>query len=119
MTPALLLALAGLLTLSQAFDGWTTYKVLGYPTGGERNKLIRRIIAFLAQYTSERKAEYTALLLTKGGAAGLAWVLALVPIAHQNAEDIRLGLLLALGVLYVSIAAMNYNVLCKLRENAK
>ena len=114
MTTALWLAL--FLTLLQVWDGWTTYKVLRYPSGGEKNKLIRRLIAFLQRYVSERKAEYAALLLAKGGAAALAWLLALMPIPHPAGEDIRLGLLLALAVLYVLIAAMNYNVLCKLKE---
>ena len=114
MTTALWLAL--FLTFLQVWDGWTTYKVLRYPSGGEKNKLIRRLIAFLQRYVSERKAEYAALLLAKGGAAALAWLLALMPIPHPAGEDIRLGLLLALAVLYVLIAAMNYNVLCKLRE---
>lgn len=112
MTPELI---AAALTGLQLFDGWSTYKILGYPTGGERNKLMRRIIAFLARYMSERKAEYTALLLTKGGAAGLAWVLALVPIAHQASEEIRLGLLVALAVLYGWIAVNNWRIYRRLR----
>ena len=109
-------ALALFLTLLQALDSWTTYKVLRYPSGYERNKIIRRLIAWLQRYTSERKAEYAALLLTKSGAAALAWLLALMPIPHPAGEDIRLGLLLALAVLYVLIAAMNYSVLHKLKE---
>jgi len=107
--------LALFLTLLQAVDGWTTYKVLRYPSGYEKNKLIRLLIAFLQRYVSERKAEYAALLLAKGGAAALAWLLALMPIPHPAGEDIRLGLLLALAVLYIVIAVRNYNLLCKLR----
>ena len=41
MTTALWLAL--FLTLLQVWDGWTTYKVLRYPSGYEKNKLIRAL----------------------------------------------------------------------------
>lgn len=105
MTPTLLLALA--LTALQAWDGWTTYKVLRLG-GVEQNPLVLWLM--------ERIGAYRALLVLKGFAVALAWVLALMPIPHPAGEDIRLGLLVALGVFYVIIAAHNYNALCKLRE---
>ena len=103
MTTFQLIALA--LTVLQAFDGWTTYKVLRMG-GVEQNPLV--------QWFMERIGTYRALVVLKVGAAAIAWVLAAMPVS----DDLKFALLAALAVLYVVIAAMNYNVYCKMKEKA-
>lgn len=118
MTP--ILALAVLLSALQLFDGWTTYHVIKLG-GRELNPAVRWLM--------DRIGAYRALVVAKVGAAALAWLLALMPIANLelghphsplgylfvSGEDIRLGLLGALAVLYVVIAINNWRALERLR----
>lgn len=92
--------LAIVLTLLQLFDGWTTYRVLKLG-GSEQNALVKWAIA--------KWGAYEALLVLKGGAIALVWILAAFtgPVAQF--------LMIALAVFYAIIAAHNYNALCKLR----
>jgi hypothetical protein len=86
-----LLALA--LTALQAFDGWTTYRIL--KAGGvERNPVMLWLM--------ERIGTYPALLATKMLAVALVWVIALAPM------DTRLRFL-ALSVLCAVYAWVAWN----------
>lgn len=93
-------ALAIALTLLNIFDGWTTYRVLKLG-GREQNALVKWAI--------DKWGAYRALLVLKGGAIALVWLLAAMP------GDIPRFLMLALAVFYAIVAAHNYNALCKLR----
>ena len=91
MTPFHWLALA--LTVLQALDGWTTYKII--KAGGiELNPIVRKLI--------ETFELVPGLVIAKGIAIGLAWVLA----AYH--ASVVLGLL---SGLYLWIVVHNYRVL--------
>lgn len=60
--------LAILLTILQIFDGWTTYKIIKRG-GKELNPIVRSLI--------ERLGLYQGLLVAKGFAVALGWVLVL------------------------------------------
>ena len=109
------------LTALQVLDGITTYHIIKLG-GVEKNMLM--------QWLMFRFGVYRTLLLTKGGAAVLAWVLALVPISGSGfgnphaalgyvfieGDTVRLWALVALTVWYAMIAAHNYNAYCKMKE---
>lgn len=94
--------IAAALTLLQAFDGWTTYTILKRG-GREMNKVVKALM--------EKVGVYPALVMVKVGAAFLAWFLALAPIAHDSAYEIRAGMFLLLTALYMWVVSHNWNVL--------
>ena len=99
MSYYLLLALAVALTLLQIFDGWTTYQIV--KRGGvEKNSLVGSLIDDIGLYP--------ALLLLKAVAAGLCWLLALMP--GDFTQGVRLALLVALATFYLWVAFNNWNV---------
>lgn len=96
-----LYVLAGLLTLLQAFDGWTTYQIVKRG-GREQNDLVVEVIAWIGLYP--------ALLVLKLGAAVLAWVLVVLPVVDQSTAAIRVTLLAMLTIWYVWVAWHNWKV---------
>lgn len=87
--------LAILLTLLQAFDGWTTYKIIRRG-GSEANPLVAKAISILGLYP--------ALVLLKAGAAALVWILVLFP---TNLSAIALPVL---TIVYLLVAWHNWKV---------
>jgi hypothetical protein len=90
--------LALVLTLLQVVDGWATYQIIKNH-GKEMNPLIRKLI--------EKLGLYKALVIAKGFAVALGWILVFL-----NAPVWTLGLLVAF---YAVVAANNWGVLEKLR----
>ena len=99
-----LFILAVLLTILQAFDGWTTYKIV-QRGGFEKNDLVAKLI--------ERIGLYPALVLVKGGAAALGWLLVIAPVVDEFTATLRASLVIGLAVLYGWVAWHNWNVLRK------
>ena len=96
-----LYVLAAALTLLQAFDGWTTYKIV--QRGGlEKNGAVAALI--------ERIGLYPALVLVKGSAAALGWLLVFAPVVDELTAMLRASLVIGLAVLYGWVAWHNWNV---------
>jgi hypothetical protein len=93
-----MIELAIVLTLLQVFDGWATYQIIKNH-GKEQNPVVKILI--------ERLGLYKALLISKGFAVALGWLLVFL-----NAPVWTLGLLVAF---YSFVAFNNWNVLEKLR----
>jgi hypothetical protein len=93
-----MIELAIVLTLLQVFDGWATYQIIKNH-GKEQNPVVKILI--------ERLGLYKALLISKGFAVALGWLLVFL-----NAPVWTLGLLVAF---YSVVAFNNWNVLEKLR----
>ena len=94
-------ALALAITVLQAIDGWTTYHILKMG-GVEANPVVRKLM--------EAVGTYAGLVVTKVFAAGLAWLLAVLPIAHANAYEIRMGAMGLLAAFYLWVSYNNYKV---------
>ncbi len=93
--------LAALLTILQAADGWTTYKII-QRGGREKNGFVAELM--------DRFGPYTTLLVLKVGGAALGWALALVPVIDELAARMRLALFLALTAFYIWVAWHNWKV---------
>ena len=99
-------AIALAITVLQAFDGWTTYHIL--KMGGiEANPVVRKLM--------DAVVTYAGLVVSKVFAAGLAWLLAVIPIAHANAYEIRVGAMVILAALYLVVAEHNWNTYRKMK----
>lgn len=93
--------LAILLTLLQAFDGWTTYKIIRRG-GYEKNDLIAETI--------EKIGLYPTLLIFKAGAVAVQWFLAIAPTVDTLTEGIRVLAMLALFAYCGWVAVNNWKV---------
>lgn len=89
------------LTLLQALDGWTTYKIIRRG-GYEKNTLIADWI--------EEFGLYPTLLVVKGACTAAAWVVAVCPVVDDFTASIRLALLAGLTIFYSRVAYQNWKV---------
>ena len=97
----MLYAIAIALSLLQAFDGWTTYQI--HKRGGsDKNPVVRWLIGKLGLYP--------ALVLLKACAAGLVWLLVLLPVVDGVTSGMRLALLAIATSWYVWVAWNNWSV---------
>jgi hypothetical protein len=90
-----MIVLAVLLTALQVFDGWVTYLIIRNG-GGEANPVVEWLITKLGLYP--------ALLLLKGIAVILVWVLVLLP------GKFNLLGLIVLSIFYLWVAFHNWKV---------
>ncbi len=94
------IVIAAALTVLQAFDGWTTYKILRLG-GRELNPIVKWLM--------DRIGEYEALVVFKTMAIALVWVIAL------NPTVLTPYILGALCLLYGFVIKNNYDVLSRMR----
>jgi len=88
--------MAVLLTVLQAFDGWTTWSILK-AGGRELNPVLVKLI--------EVVGVVPALVVVKGVAAGLGWFIALAPVGDVRWRGTALAMV---AVVYVAVAVSNW-----------